>query len=87
VARHGLRAEGVGWWRSSGFGVGVDGLGDGADHEGLGEPGDAHQQRVAAREDGHENLVEHVTLTDDAPRDLVAQPNGGGAQCVALRGL
>jgi hypothetical protein len=34
---------------------------------------------VAAREHGHEDLVEYVALSDDAPRYLVAQADGGGA--------
>ena len=36
-----------------------------ADQQGLGQPGHAHQQRVAAREQAHRQLLDHVVLTHD----------------------
>jgi hypothetical protein len=38
----------------------VQHLRDGADHQRLGHAGQADQQRVAAGDDAHEHLVEHV---------------------------
>jgi hypothetical protein len=80
VARHEVRRE------LDSPKVESHGFGDRANHQRLGEARDAHQQRVAAGENGHEDLVEDVALPHDSPRDLVTQPDGGGAQRVALRG-
>ncbi len=43
----------------------VEHLRDRADHQGLGQPGHADQQDVAAREDRREDLLDHILLTDD----------------------
>ena len=43
-----------------------------ADHRGLREAGHAFEQAVAAREDGDEELLDHVLLPDDEFRHLVA---------------
>jgi len=36
-----------------------------ADHQGLGQPGHAHQQDVPAREDRRQDLLDHLALADD----------------------
>ena len=43
----------------------VRGLGQRADQQGLGQPGHAFQQGVAAGEDGHQHLLDHLVLADD----------------------
>ena len=57
----------------------VEDLADGADHERLGQAGHADQQAVAAREDGREDLLDHVGLADDdAPELIDASGPGSG---------
>ena len=43
----------------------VEDPGQGADHQGLGQARHAHQQAVAAGENGGEDLLDHVVLADD----------------------
>jgi hypothetical protein len=43
----------------------AEGVGDGADHEGLGGSGEAGEQAMAADEEGDEDLVEDFVLADD----------------------
>ena len=47
------------------FKLDVEDAGQGADHQGLGQARHAHQQAVAAGEDGGEHLLDHIRLTDD----------------------
>ena len=48
----------------------VDRLGERADGQRLRQPGHALEQHVSAGEKTDEQPVDHVVLTDDAPRDL-----------------
>jgi hypothetical protein len=41
---------------------------------------------MPAREDRHQDLVQHRALPDDASRDLITQPDGGGEEGSAVRG-
>ena len=58
----------------------VERLGQRADHERLGQPGHADEQGVAAAEDGHQQLIEHLLLADDDLADLLAEPAVGVAE-------
>src|SRR5262249_47975778 len=46
------------------------------------QAGHAHEQGVAAAEDGHEQLVEDGLLADDHLADLLAEPGVRGAEVV-----
>ena len=48
----------------------VDGLGDGADHERLGQARHADHQAVAAGEQGRQQVIDDVLLADDDLGDL-----------------
>jgi hypothetical protein len=48
----------------------VEGLGEGRDQERLGEPGHADEQRVTAREQRDQELLDHAALADDPLVDL-----------------
>ncbi len=48
----------------------IERLGDGLDHERLGESRHADEQRVSARENRRENPVQHIRLAHDAQPDL-----------------
>ena len=81
VMSDGIRS-GVNWMRLKRQ---VEGLGQRADHERLGQPGHAHEQGVAAAEDRHEQLVEHLLLADDDLADLLPQLLVGGAELLDHR--
>ena len=49
----------------------VERLREAADQQGLRQPGHADEQPVAAREQAHEQEVDHALLTDDAPVQLL----------------
>ena len=51
--------------------------GDGADHEGFGESGDAFEEYVALAEEGDEELFDDFVLTDDDAADLFAEASPG----------
>ena len=53
--------------------VAVDRPGDGLDREGLREPGHALDEEVAAREQAHDDPLEHVVLADDDPLHLIEE--------------
>ena len=65
---------------------GVEGLGEGADRERLGEAGDALEQQVAAGEQGDEHALEHRVLADDHAPDLEQDGLGGRARVVGPGG-
>ena len=48
-------------------------IGQRVNHRGLGQPGNTHQQRVTAGNDGDQQLFDDLFLTDDDLGDLVAQ--------------
>ena len=91
VMSDGIRS-GVNWMRLK---LEVERLGDGLDHQRLGQAGHADQQGVAAGEDGGEDPVHHLVLADDPLRHLGAEAGDGldqysscltsswGAACVA----
>ena len=62
----------------------VQRLGDGLDHQRLGQAGHADQQGVAAGEDRGEDAVHDVLLADDALGDLGAEPADGTHQALQL---
>src|SRR5262249_18917094 len=76
VARHEIRRE------LNAAEIEVHRLGDGAHHERLREPGYADEQRVASRDERHQDLVDDTLLPDDATPDLITQPLRGGNQRV-----
>ena len=51
--------------------------GDGADHEGFCEPGDAFEEYVALAEEGDQELFDDFVLTDDDTADLFAKSSPG----------
>ena len=55
----------------------VQGVGQGADHQGLGQAGHADQQAVPPREDGDQQLLEHLLLADDHLAHLGLEPGEG----------
>ena len=63
----------------------MHGFRHGLDHQRLREPGDADEQRVAAREERHQDLVEHALLTHDPAGDDLTQVRGGREQLVTLK--
>jgi hypothetical protein len=62
----GIRS-GVNWTRLN---FRFEHLGNRAHQQGLRHPGQADQQRVAAGNDAHQHLVEHLALADDHLADL-----------------
>ena len=64
--------------------VEVHRLGERAHHERFRKARHADEQRVAAGDERHEDLVEHALLADDAPLHLGAQPRRRGDQRVAV---
>ncbi len=53
--------------------LGVDRVAHRAHGERLGEPGDAFEQDVTAREQPHQNALDHLLLTDDDLADFGRQ--------------
>jgi hypothetical protein len=51
----------------------VQRIGQGVNHEGLGQPGHPDQETVPPREDGHEQLLEHRVLAHDDLRQLALE--------------
>ena len=56
-------------------------MGERAHEQGLGDAGHALNERVLAREDGDERLIDHVLLADDDLGDFGA---GGGQEALEL---
>ena len=48
----------------------IQNLADRADHQGLGQAGHADKQAMPAREDGGQDLLDHVGLADDDAAEL-----------------
>ena len=55
-------------------------LGQGVDHQRLGQAGHADQQRVAAGQDGRQDPLDHLLLPHDAARHLGTEVLGGARQ-------
>ena len=53
------------------------GIGEGADHERLGQPRHAHQQAVAARKQGHQQFFDYLPLPDDHLAELLGDQIAG----------
>jgi hypothetical protein len=67
----------------------LDGLGERADGERLGEAGDAFEEDVAVAEEADEQAVDEVLLADDDASDLFTEsrhPSAGGVDGVRHRG-
>jgi hypothetical protein len=58
----------------------VEGLGQAADEQGLGEAGHADEQAVAAAEQAHEQEVDDVLLADDAAVELLDEALAAGGE-------
>ncbi len=76
VMSDGIRS-GVNWMRLKRQ---VERLGQRADHERLGQARHAHEQGVAAAEDRHQQLVEHLLLADDDLADFLLELLVRGAE-------
>jgi len=55
-------------------------VGDGADHQRLGQPGHADEQAVAAGQDREQELLQHIPLADDHLGRLGEQFTAGRGQ-------
>ena len=49
---------------------------------GLGQPGNAHEQAVPAREDGRKDLLDDIGLSDDHAPELVHHLLPAGAELI-----
>jgi hypothetical protein len=58
----------------------VEGLGQAADEQGLGEAGHADEQAVAAAEQAHEQQVDDALLADDAAVELLDEALAAGGE-------
>ena len=65
----------------------VQRLGQRADQQRLGQAGHAHEQGVAAGEDGHQDLLDHFVLADDDFGQLVTNSVVGGLALFDGRGV
>src|SRR5262249_48678891 len=62
----------------------IERLGEGADDEGLADPGDPLDERVSTREEGDEDRFDGRLVADDDLRDLT--PEGGEGLAEVLDG-